>query len=376
MEVLEAYIKQVAYYRDRPNKQEQKDIIDIYNIFKDRLGIKSSELFYYTLWKSGGINKILLDLFITKLNLSLYDFLSMALEKNNNTYERFSYALEKYSKYITKLELTELLINIKRERIIPCDDNLVDLLVKYGAYNVTIEKLSGFFRFLKENYDFFHREYQKQRQKDRVLCRYLYNELKKTYNIKLNNVIHVTGSNGKGSTCAFIEHMLRANGYTVNKYTSPALCGLGEEIQLNDQYVDNDLFYDCAQKVMEAYERVIKDDNYKKDLEEAISSNRFDNIVVNNGNEDGVLIYSFLIPIIALIFSIKKADFNIIEVIVGGINDFTNIFTAEETAATVINNIKYGIGSNDDRMAIYNEKGEVEFSNRLATAPLPIINLC
>ena len=354
MESLEAYIKQVAYYRDRPNKQEQKDIIGIYNIFKDRLGIKSSELFYYTLWKSGGINKILLDLFITKLNLSLYDFLNMVLEKNNNTYERFSYALETYSKYITKLELTETLINVKRGKIVPCDDKLVELLVKYGAYNVTIEKLWAFNKFIKENYEFFHREYQKQKQKDRVLCKYLYNELKKTYNIKLNNIIHVTGSNGKGSTCAFLEYMLRANGYTVNRFTSPSLCGLCEEVGLNGHYVDNELFYDCAQKVMKVYKDVINDENYKKDLKEAIISDRFDNVVVNNGDEDGVLIYSFLIPIIALIFSIKKADFNIIEVIVGGINDFNNIFTADETAATLINNIKYGIGSNDDRMAIYN----------------------
>ena len=69
MEPLEAYIKKVAYFKNKPNKQEQKDIIDIYNIFKDRLGIESSNLFYYTLWKSGGINKILLDLFIKKLGL-------------------------------------------------------------------------------------------------------------------------------------------------------------------------------------------------------------------------------------------------------------------------------------------------------------------
>ena len=37
MEILENYIKNVAYYRDRPNKQEQEDIIGLYNIFKDRL---------------------------------------------------------------------------------------------------------------------------------------------------------------------------------------------------------------------------------------------------------------------------------------------------------------------------------------------------
>lgn len=46
-------------------------------------------------------------------------------------------------------------------------------------------------------------------------------------------VLHVAGTNGKGSTCAMLEAMLRANGYTTGLFTSPHLVHQGERIQIN-----------------------------------------------------------------------------------------------------------------------------------------------
>jgi len=43
-------------------------------------------------------------------------------------------------------------------------------------------------------------------------------------------VIHVAGTNGKGSTIAFLRAMLRAGGYRVHAFTSPALFDAGEQI--------------------------------------------------------------------------------------------------------------------------------------------------
>ncbi|MEL0302072.1 MAG: bifunctional folylpolyglutamate synthase/dihydrofolate synthase, partial [Flavobacteriaceae bacterium] len=40
---------------------------------------------------------------------------------------------------------------------------------------------------------------------------------------KLNNVIHVAGTNGKGSTISFLRSFLESSGKTVNIYTSPHL---------------------------------------------------------------------------------------------------------------------------------------------------------
>lgn len=50
-------------------------------------------------------------------------------------------------------------------------------------------------------------------------------------------VIHVAGSNGKGSTCAFIESVARAAGYKTGLFTSPHLVEFGERIRVNGQNI-------------------------------------------------------------------------------------------------------------------------------------------
>ncbi len=55
-------------------------------------------------------------------------------------------------------------------------------------------------------------------------------------------VIHVAGTNGKGSTCAFLDAMLRAAHYTVGLYTSPYLQRYQERIRINGQPVDDAAF--------------------------------------------------------------------------------------------------------------------------------------
>ncbi len=50
---------------------------------------------------------------------------------------------------------------------------------------------------------------------------------------RLFPVIHIAGTNGKGSTAAFIESSLRAAGYRTGLYTSPHLVGVNERIQVD-----------------------------------------------------------------------------------------------------------------------------------------------
>src|SRR5687767_11754053 len=49
--------------------------------------------------------------------------------------------------------------------------------------------------------------------------------------------IHVAGTNGKGSTCAFLESIYRAAGIRVGLYTSPHLVRFGERIQVNRELI-------------------------------------------------------------------------------------------------------------------------------------------
>ena len=53
------------------------------------------------------------------------------------------------------------------------------------------------------------------------------------------STIHVAGTNGKGSTCAYIETILRQNGYRVGLYTSPHLLHFNERIRVNGRPISN-----------------------------------------------------------------------------------------------------------------------------------------
>ncbi|MGF1623277.1 MAG: bifunctional folylpolyglutamate synthase/dihydrofolate synthase [Alphaproteobacteria bacterium] len=53
-------------------------------------------------------------------------------------------------------------------------------------------------------------------------------------------VIHVAGTNGKGSVCAYLVAMLRARGLRVHAYTSPHLVRFNERIALDGRHIDDD----------------------------------------------------------------------------------------------------------------------------------------
>src|ERR1700683_5142089 len=55
---------------------------------------------------------------------------------------------------------------------------------------------------------------------------------------KLPPVIHVAGTNGKGSTCAFLRAMLEAAGYRVHVYTSPHLVSFHERIRIAGKLIE------------------------------------------------------------------------------------------------------------------------------------------
>ena len=49
--------------------------------------------------------------------------------------------------------------------------------------------------------------------------------------------VHVTGTNGKGSVCAFLDAILRAAGYRVGLYTSPHLVKFNERIRVDGRMI-------------------------------------------------------------------------------------------------------------------------------------------
>src|SRR5690349_20166152 len=56
---------------------------------------------------------------------------------------------------------------------------------------------------------------------------------------RLPPVLHVAGTNGKGSTCAFLRAAIEAAGLTAHVYTSPHLVRFNERIRLAGQLIDD-----------------------------------------------------------------------------------------------------------------------------------------
>src|SRR3954447_23392797 len=69
-------------------------------------------------------------------------------------------------------------------------------------------------------------------------------------------VIHVTGTNGKGSTAAMIESLLRAAGLRTGRYTSPPLPPLPERITIAGEPISHDRF-DAVWSELEPYVAVV-----------------------------------------------------------------------------------------------------------------------
>ncbi len=69
---------------------------------------------------------------------------------------------------------------------------------------------------------------------------------------RLPPVIHVAGTNGKGSTIAFLAAMLSASGKRVHRYTSPHLVRFHERIAVGDTPIDDGALRPLLERVLEA----------------------------------------------------------------------------------------------------------------------------
>lgn len=69
---------------------------------------------------------------------------------------------------------------------------------------------------------------------------------------RLPPTIHVAGTNGKGSTCAYLRAMAEEAGLSVHVYTSPHLVRFNERIRLAGRLVDDAALIDWLNRVLEA----------------------------------------------------------------------------------------------------------------------------
>ena len=72
-------------------------------------------------------------------------------------------------------------------------------------------------------------------------------------------LIHVAGSNGKGSVCAYLSSILTTAGRRTGLFTSPHLVDINERFQLNQEPVTDALFLEAFEKVMNTVHMLLKE---------------------------------------------------------------------------------------------------------------------
>ncbi|MDV7718995.1 bifunctional folylpolyglutamate synthase/dihydrofolate synthase [Pediococcus ethanolidurans] len=115
-------------------------------------------------------------------------------------------------------------------------------------------------------------------------------------------VIHIAGTNGKGSTGAMLAAILQANGYHVGHFSSPAMLDDREQIKLDGQMISYTAF-------LRAYQ-VISDTLKQSDTAVSLS------------------IFEWFTLIALVAFKQANVDYVVLEVGLGGKNDATNAISA------------------------------------------------
>jgi len=143
---------------------------------------------------------------------------------------------------------------------------------------------------------------------------------------KLQNVIHISGTNGKGSSAAFLGEIFKQSGYLAHIYTSPHIHDCNERIILGNEKITNNYLCETLEEV-----RLISEvEKIALTFSEAFTISAF------------------------LAFSKVKSDVIIIECIMGGRIDPTNII--ENKLATLITPISYDheeyLSDNIERIAL------------------------
>ena len=124
-------------------------------------------------------------------------------------------------------------------------------------------------------------------------------------------IIHVTGTNGKGSTIAFMRELFVAHGKKVGTFTSPHIISIHDRICINGQPIADEDFVRIANQV--------------KEMEKALLE-----------THDQLSFFELLTLIALAYFREKGVDLVLLEVGIGGLLDTTNVVTGEIAVVTSI----------------------------------------
>lgn len=125
-------------------------------------------------------------------------------------------------------------------------------------------------------------------------------------------IIHIAGTNGKGSTTAMVTKMLRGAGFKTGMYTSPYLEEFEERIQIDGKNIPKDKLTSLIEEVKTVIEKVAQE-GYEYPTQ-----------------------FEIITAIMFLYFYREKVDYAVVEVGLGGRLDSTNVIIPEVSVITSI----------------------------------------
>ena len=124
-------------------------------------------------------------------------------------------------------------------------------------------------------------------------------------------MIHVTGTNGKGSTIAFMRQLFQQHGLKVGTFTSPHIVSMHDRICINGQPISDQDLIRLGQSIQAMESQLLE-------------------------THDQLSYFEIITLLAFLYFHEQKVDLALIEVGIGGLLDTTNVITGEVTVITSV----------------------------------------
>ena len=125
--------------------------------------------------------------------------------------------------------------------------------------------------------------------------------------------IHVTGTNGKGSTSYYLSSLLQKAGQKTGLFVSPYVFEFNERIQLNGQNISDADLVKTANAIESALTKIRK-----------------------TNNNFSLVTFEYEVVMAFLYFAREKCDYAVIEVGIGGEHDKTNVIIPEVSVITTV----------------------------------------
>ena len=124
-------------------------------------------------------------------------------------------------------------------------------------------------------------------------------------------MIHVTGTNGKGSTIAFMRQLFQKHGLKVGTFTSPHIVSMHDRICINGQPISEQDLIRLGQSIQAMESQLLE-------------------------THDQLSYFEIITLLAFLYFHEQKVDLALIEVGIGGLLDTTNVITGEVAVITSV----------------------------------------